>query len=80
MKNTYKYPHTDKMNLKEWKKFANNFNLWFANTNFYGVKFSSIKEFLLHYSKDDFGTIIVEAFSWEKTPEGYDYWKKISHR
>ena len=38
------------------------------------------KGLLLNVKEMDLGDIINLSFIWDNTNEGYEYWKKISHR
>ncbi len=75
-----KYRHTHCMTLKEWKEFVDNFNKLRGNSSFYIFNIQySIKEYLLKYEYS-FMDLMLDAFEWEKSPQGEDYWFDMIHK
>lgn len=71
------FPYTHYMTLKEWKRFVKNYKN--RTPHFYGVNLT-LKDYLLEYSTMPFRLIIIDAFRWDESPEGEDYWHKIYQR
>jgi hypothetical protein len=66
------YPYTNYMTLKEWKKFVKNYKKYWGDQR-------PVKQHLL--GPRSFCELITRgAFVWRFTPEGHEYWNKISKR
>ena len=66
------FKYTNYMTLKEWKQFKVNYDKYWED--------NPIKDYLIRKNLDSFARFISCAFPWKITPEGIEYWKKISLR
>lgn len=66
----FKYTHY--MTLKEWEEWEVNFTKHYKGTDI-------SKDYMLDNERN-FERIISASFLWKSTPQGFDYWNKISQR
>lgn len=72
---TFKYTHY--MTLEEWKQWKENFD---KSPKYLRNKGEETVKGYLNIREDSFVSIILGGFNWFDTPQGHDYWYKISGR
>ena len=78
------YPYTFENIEREWEtiwreKMGSVFCAFLKENNVYETFQSQIHKNFLYYLTSSFPAIyILAAFDWSRTPEGYDFWKRIS--